>query len=113
MEKKTKEERVERFNIRKVESEMLRIREDLYVWALQNVETVAEVYDHLEGISGLEELGDRQLDILEPLISIAAVIDDATDTMPDAEPLLSRIDAALASEFAVVPRKITEKCPMR
>ena len=24
-----------------------------------------------------------------------AVIDDATDTMPDAEPLLSRIDAAL------------------
>ena len=38
-----------------------------------------------------------------------AVIDDATDTMPDAEPLLSRIDAALASDFCVVPRKITKE----
>jgi hypothetical protein len=75
MEKKTVEDRVERFNLKKVESETEALRDELYLWSLRNAEDVADLYGKADEFPGLEALGDRQKDILEPLLSIALAID--------------------------------------
>jgi hypothetical protein len=75
MEKKTANDIVERFNFRRVDSEVEDLRGDLPIWALRNAETVKELYDRADELPGLEALSDRQRDILEPLLSIASVAD--------------------------------------
>jgi hypothetical protein len=89
MEKKTAKEKVERFNLRKLDSEVDAIRGDLYVWALKNAETVMEIYDRVDEIPGLNGLGDRQRDIVEPLLSIALVIDGEGESVGIVETLKS------------------------
>lgn len=75
MEKKKSSEPVERFNYRKTDSIVEVLRGELSIWALKNSETVKGVYDRADEFPGLEGLSDRQRDILEPLLSVAAVVD--------------------------------------
>ncbi len=79
MEKKTASDVVKRFNYRKVDAEVEALRRDLYIWALKNEKKVRDFYDRADELPDLERLGDRQRDILEPLLSIAAVADGEAD----------------------------------
>jgi hypothetical protein len=79
MARKTKLEVVKRFNLRSMDSHIKRIKEDLFIWALHYAEDVIEVYDQNLEFPGTESLDDRLKDILEPLLSIASVIDAQAD----------------------------------
>ena len=99
MQKKTAKEKVERFNLRKLDPEVEAIRGDLYLWALRNAETVNEIYERADEISGLEGLSDRQRDILEPLISISLVIDgEVEDKKLDTVEALKRLAFDMGAE---------------
>jgi hypothetical protein len=83
MEKKLPGDKVDRFSLKKVEPEAEALRADLYIWALRNSEDIADLYEKADELPGLEALGDRQKDILEPLLSIGLVIDgEAEDGGP-------------------------------
>lgn len=74
MARRKSDERIERFNLRRVVPEAAQLRDDLYVWALCHAPDVAEVYDSLDG-KELEFLDDRAQDLWEPLLTLAAVAD--------------------------------------
>ncbi len=75
MKKKLETEKVLRFDLRKQEKEIELLREDLYLWALKNIADIIEMYGHSDEFKGIESIDDRQRDILEPLLSIASIID--------------------------------------
>jgi hypothetical protein len=79
MVRKTKSEVVKRFNLRVLDSQIEKIREELFIWALKYAGEVSEVYDSLPEVPGTEGFDDRLKDILEPLLSIASVIDVQAD----------------------------------
>lgn len=83
MARKKKSEAVKRFNLRSLNSHIEKIREDCFIWALRYAEDVVEVYGHESDskFPGTESLDDRLKDILEPLLSIASII-DAQDDKP-------------------------------
>lgn len=75
MERKLKTERVDRLSLRR-DSEMLeRLRQDLYIWALNAAEDIHEVYEEIGEIAEIKTLDDRAKDVWEPLLVIAKVID--------------------------------------
>ncbi len=94
MARKLKAETVDRFNLRKREHELEVLREDLFLWALKNAEDVAQVYEASDGFKGIESIDDRQKDILEPLLSIASVI-DAESGKESLETYAQLVDLAL------------------
>jgi putative DNA primase/helicase len=79
MKKKLETEKILRFDLRKQEKEVELLREDLYLWALRNVADVIEVYGRSDEFKRIEPIDDRQRDILEPLLSIASIIDAESD----------------------------------
>ena len=79
MVRKTKSEVVKRFNLRALDSHIEKIREDCFIFALRYASDVSEVYDEMTELKGTENLDDRLKDILEPLLSIASVIDAQAD----------------------------------
>lgn len=79
MTRKKKSESVKRFNLRTLDSTIEKIKEDCFLWALRYAAEVAEIYEKDEGFPGTESLDDRLKDILEPLLSIAAIIDAQAD----------------------------------
>lgn len=79
MVRKTKSEVVRRFNLRALDSTIEKIREDCFIWALRYAGDVAEIYEQDFEFSGIQSLDDRLKDILEPLLSIASVIDAQAD----------------------------------
>lgn len=64
----------ERFSLRRLDAEAQILRDDLHIFALTTASTIAELYDGSEfpGLSGLDH---RAVDLWEPLLSNAAVID--------------------------------------
>ena len=76
MTRKTKDESIERFNERLKGDEFERIREEQYLWALENADEVREAYDGIKsGIPEITEIDDRAKDIWEPILSVASVWD--------------------------------------
>lgn len=55
------------------------IRDDLYVFALTYAKEIAEYY-HKEGITGMEHLNNRELDIWEPVFLLANLVDKHSDS---------------------------------
>ncbi len=75
MPRKRRAETVRRFNLRKIKTEIEVLKEELYLWALRNVDEVWEVYSQLDGIKEVEDLDDRAKDVWEPILIIASIID--------------------------------------
>jgi hypothetical protein len=67
-------QQTERFSLRRLDHEAQRLRDDLYIFALITAPTIAELYDGGE-FAGLQGLDHRAVDLWEPLLSIAAVVD--------------------------------------
>ncbi len=96
--RKKKSEVVKRFNIKTLDFHIEKIREECFIFALRYATDVAEVYDEMTEFQGIENLDDRLKDILEPLLSIASVIDAQADdkatqtvkTLTDLAPDLGR-----------------------
>lgn len=91
MVRKKKSEIVKRFNLRAVNSAIEKLKEDCFLWALRYVGDVVEVYGQDEEFPGDELLDDRLKDILEPLLSLASVVDAQAgdNTMPTVHSLLA------------------------
>ncbi len=88
MVRKTKGERVERFNLRKQRKALECLQEESKLWATARRQTIEELYDGIEEIPQLDTVDDRFKDISEPLIAIASYADtEATNgqrrIMPD------------------------------
>src|SRR5207248_3547370 len=66
LQRKTREERVERFRTREVIAECDPIRAGIEVWAAENAQKIADARPDLP-----EELSDRMQEGCEPLIAIA------------------------------------------
>ncbi len=72
-------QQTERFSLRRLDHAAQVLRDDLYIFALMMAPTIAELYDEAEfpGLSGLDH---RAVDLWEPVLSIAAVIDASGGT---------------------------------
>ena len=75
MERKLRSEKVERFSRAKVFDALQTTRDKLYIWALTHAAELAQVYDVIDRFSALEDLGDRERDLWEPLASITLLCD--------------------------------------
>jgi hypothetical protein len=75
MARKIKTETVKRFNLRVLDSKIESIKQDCFIWSLRHADDVSEVYQGMTDVPGTESFDDRLKDILEPLVSIGAVID--------------------------------------
>lgn len=98
----------ERFSLRRLNHEAQILRDDLYTFALTTAPTIAELYDGSEfpGLSGLDH---RAVDLWEPLLSIAAVVDatSGTRTLTDRmTQLAERLGGERASRSADDPNPI-------
>lgn len=72
---KTKQERVERFNLRKQGKELEGLRRELDIWREERTEAIEALYDGIGEIPELASLDDRFKDISEPLVAIATYTD--------------------------------------
>jgi len=59
MHRKRPAERVERFNVRRLDAEIQGLRDDLYLWALGHAEALAQLYDQMEEVPALSAVDDR------------------------------------------------------
>jgi len=75
MVRKTKGERVERFNLRRQSKAIEHLRGELGLWAEARKQTIEQLYDGIEEVSQLNTLDDRFKDISEPLIAIGSYSD--------------------------------------
>jgi hypothetical protein len=91
-------QQTERFSLRRLDHQAQILRDDLYIFALTTAPTIAELYDEGEfpGLSGLDH---RAVDLWEPMLSIAAVIDASggTGTVTDR---MTRLAERLGGERA-------------
>jgi len=69
----------ERFSLRRLNHNAQVLRDDLYIFALTTAATIAELYDEGQ-FPGLSNLDHRAVDLWEPLLSIAAVVDASGGT---------------------------------
>ena len=75
MVRKTKAEKVERFNLRKQGRELKTKRDELNLWAEAKKSDIEALYDGIEEIEQLVNLDDRFKDISEPLVTIVGYAD--------------------------------------
>jgi len=75
MERKLRTEKVERFSRPRLWDVLQPIRDKLYIWALGHAADVCRVYEEMDGLKGLDRIGDRERDLWEPLISISLLCD--------------------------------------
>jgi len=79
MTRKTADERVQRFSIRRHGKELAALRAELKLWATEQQKAVGELYDAIDIIVSscdkLNGLDDRFLDIAEPLLAISLFSD--------------------------------------
>lgn len=73
--RKTKQERVERFNLRKQGKALKQLQAEIELWAQDRRAHIEAVYDSIEEIPELAPLDDRLKDISEPLVAIASYAD--------------------------------------
>jgi hypothetical protein len=81
MVRKKKSETVKRFNFRTLDSQIEKIREDCFLWALKYAGDVSDFYNEISDVlfPGIQCLDDRFRDVLEPLLSIGSVLDTLRD----------------------------------
>lgn len=72
-------QQTERFSLRRLDQQAQILRDDLYLFGLTTAPTIAELYDGSE-FPGLSNLDHRAVDLWEPLLSVAAVIDASGGT---------------------------------
>lgn len=72
-------QQTERFSLRRLDAPAQRLRDDLYIFALSTAHTFADLYDGGE-FPGLCSLDHRAVDLWEPILAIAAVIDASGGT---------------------------------
>lgn len=101
-------QQTERFSIRRLDQQAQILRDDLHIFALTTAPMIAELYDESEfpGLSGLDH---RAVDLWEPLLSIAAVIDASGGTGALTErmtQLAERLGGERASRSADDPNPI-------
>lgn len=72
-------QQTERFSLRRLDAEARTLRDDLHIFALSMAPMIAELYDGSE-FPGLSNLDHRAVDLWEPLLSVAAVIDASGGT---------------------------------
>src|SRR5262249_17881393 len=75
MVRKTKSEKVARFNLKKQSEELKKLRAEIELWARTRKGDIETLYASIEEIPELEKLDDRFKDISEPLVSIAGYAD--------------------------------------
>lgn len=75
MHRRHTKERVERFNLRRLDQEVQQLRDALCLWALGHAEELAQVYEQMEELPALSMLDDRLRDIWEPLVAIGLLAD--------------------------------------
>ena len=74
MVKQKRAERREKFRSRKVKPEADQLKAEIELWVKQNMQSVVELYDRAEtAFPYLTHLGDRTIDIVEPLAAILEV----------------------------------------
>ena len=91
MARKRKGEQVNRFNLKKCESSLTVLRDDLHLWALRNATKVAVEYETINSNASLEGLDDRAKDIWEPLLAIGAVVDKEKTEGDEVLPVLTAL----------------------
>ncbi len=101
-------QQTERFSLRRLDQQVQILRDDLHIFALTMAPMIAELYDGSEfpGLSGLDH---RAVDLWEPLLSIAAVIDASGGTGTLTErmtQLAERLGGERASRSADDPNPI-------
>jgi Protein of unknown function (DUF3631)/Domain of unknown function (DUF3854) len=69
LERRTRDQKIERFRERKLIAETTELRDRLERWAIQNVDALKEIEPELP-----DELDDRGQDIAEPLLAVAELI---------------------------------------
>lgn len=91
-------QQTERFSLRRLDQQAQILRDDLHIFALTMAPTIADLYDGSEfpGLSGLDH---RAVDLWEPLLSIAAVIDASGGTRTLAD-RMTRLAERLGGERA-------------
>jgi hypothetical protein len=78
--RKKPSEKVERFKTSaEISSLQVALRDDLYLFALENAARIAEHYHSIEKFDGIDHLTNRELDIWEPLLVLAHLIDQNND----------------------------------
>lgn len=97
MARKRKGEQVNRFNLRKCESSLALLVDDLHLWAQQNAAKVAVEYEIVDSTS-LENLDDRAKDIWEPILAIGGVV---KKEKPESDKLLPVL-TALAQDMGEI-----------
>ncbi|GKS64838.1 hypothetical protein YTPLAS72_21420 [Nitrospira sp.] len=101
-------QQTERFSLRRLDHQAQILRDDLHIFALTTAPIIAELYDGSEfpGLSGLDH---RAVDLWEPLLSLAAVIDasEGTGTLTNRmTQLAERLGGERASRSADDPNPI-------
>lgn len=72
MVRKRKDEKIERFNFRKLQGEIEQLKKELQLWAEARREVITQTYDALDEIPGLESVDDRFKDISEPIFAVVS-----------------------------------------
>jgi len=75
MVRKTKNEIVKRFNLKKQNKDLEALREDLKLWAESRRDNIEAIYGKLDEIEEMAPLDNRFQDISEPLVAIASYAD--------------------------------------
>jgi Protein of unknown function (DUF3631) len=91
---------LERFSPRRLAQETQAMRDDCYVWALTRAEDLAELYEGEESLN-IAGLDDRALELWEPLLTIADVIDQEAENAGKVPTFVNTL-TALALELASV-----------
>lgn len=99
MVRKTKAEKVERFNLRRQGQDLEAIRKELTLWAEAKRKDIEALYDSIGEVPELATLDDRFKDISEPLVAIAALAEaEAANGQPRILPELTRVLLDLAGK---------------
>jgi hypothetical protein len=80
MVRKTQDEKTVRFNLRKEKEQIQNLKESSYMFALRYAQDIGEIYEGIGEIQEIESLNDRQKDIMEPVLSVALLIDEACNS---------------------------------
>ncbi|MDA2935490.1 hypothetical protein MYX82_14310 [Acidobacteria bacterium AH-259-D05] len=91
--RQTKEEKREKFRLRKLRDQMNDLREEIELFSIVEEDKVVELYDNDQGFPYLEKFRDRTIDIAEPL---AAILEATYEGHPELEKVRENFLEAIA-----------------